>query len=76
MLWVDVTPVAARPCDKYKSVGADVPNLGDWAFWQKDTAELYVKTGDRCLVLGDHFNTLADTQKSLTELARKALGRL
>ena len=76
MLWVDVEPVAARPCDQWKSVGTDVAGLGDWAYWRGDSAELYVKTGDRCLVLSDHYNTLDDTQASLVELAKQALARL
>ena len=76
MLWVDVTPFDARPCDKYKAVSTDVPGLGEWSYYRGDSAELYVKTGDRCLHLSDHFNTLDDTQKSLTDLATKALARL
>ena len=76
MLWVDVEPVAARPCDQWKSVGTDVAGLGDWAYWRADSSELYVKTGDRCLVVSDHFGTLQDTQASVVDLAKKALARL
>jgi hypothetical protein len=77
MLEVAVEKLDSRPCEKYRTnVGVDVPGLGDWAYWKDDSAELFVKVGERCLVLGDHFNTLEDTKATLTELATKALARL